>query len=78
MLFETNLFILIIRMVWSVNDDGNMETDQLNIIMPMFMFSPILNYKHRVSIGRKSPYKESYTVDSHWKMFCDVYQPNVA
>ena len=27
---------------------------------------------HRVSIERKSPYKESYTVNSHRKSFDDV------
>ena len=32
----------------------------------------------RVSIERKSPYKESYTVDGHWKMFGDMIQPKVA
>ena len=29
-------------------------------------------YNHRVSIERKSPYKESYTVNSHQKSFDDV------
>ena len=33
---------------------------------------------HRVSIEEKSPYKESYTVDGHWKMFGDMIQPKVA
>ena len=32
----------------------------------------------RVSIEGKSPYKESYKVNSHWKMFGDVIQPKVA
>jgi len=27
----------------------------------------------RVSIEGKSPYKESYTVNNHWKMFGDVF-----
>ena len=31
-----------------------------------------IDYDHRVSIERKSPYKESYTVDSHRKSFDDV------
>ena len=31
-----------------------------------------LCYDHRVSIEWKSPYKESYTVNSHWKSFDDV------
>ena len=29
-------------------------------------------YNHWVSIERKSPYKESYTVNSHWKWENDV------
>ena len=33
---------------------------------------------HRVSIEGKSPYKESYTVNRHWKMYGDVSQPKVA
>ena len=33
---------------------------------------------HRVSIERKSPYKEYYTVNSHWKMYGDMSQPKVA
>ena len=28
---------------------------------------------HRVSIEGKSPYKESYTVNSHWKMSYYVF-----
>ena len=35
-------------------------------------------YMHRVSIEGKSPYEESYTFDSHWKMFGNMIQPNVA
>ena len=35
-------------------------------------------YNHRVSIERKSPYKESYTVNSHWKMLGGMSQPKVA
>ena len=37
-----------------------------------------LRIKHRVSIEHMSPYKESYIVNSHWKMFGDVIQPRVA
>ena len=29
-------------------------------------------FDHRVSIEMKSLYKESYTVNSHWKSFDDV------
>ena len=29
-------------------------------------------YNHRLSIEWKSPYKESYAVNSHWKSFDDV------
>ena len=37
-----------------------------------------VRFYHRVSIERKSPYKESYTVNSHCKMFSDVSQSKVA
>ena len=33
---------------------------------------------HRVSIEGKSPYKESYIYNSHWKMFGDVIKSKVA
>ena len=33
------------------------------------MYLHYLSLNHRVSIDGKSPYKESYTVNSHWKMF---------
>ena len=32
----------------------------------------LMYFYHRVSIEWKSPYKESYTVNSHWKSFDDV------
>ena len=32
-----------------------------------------LNSNHRVGIECKSPYKESYTVNSHWKTFDYVF-----
>ena len=37
-----------------------------------------LRIKHRVSIEHISPYKESYTVNSHWKMYGDMSQSKVA
>ena len=37
-----------------------------------------LDDEHRISIEGKSPYEESYTFDSHWKMFGNMIQPNVA
>ena len=30
------------------------------------------NYGHKVSIERISPYQESYTVNSHWKIYNDI------
>ena len=43
------------------------------------LFGQVLQYiyynqtlNHIESIERKSPYKESYTVNSHWKIFNDV------
>ena len=43
-----------------------------------YMLILSLDDEHRVSKEGKSSCKESYTVDSHWKMVCDVIQPNVA
>ena len=30
------------------------------------------NYGHQVGIKRISPYQESYTVNSHWKIYNDI------
>ena len=68
-------------------DNGCQPRLQFNSVclIYFFFFHSYLDFlfrwwfdEHRASIEGKSPYKESYTVDSHWKMFCDVYQPNVA
>ena len=37
-----------------------------------------LRIKHWVSREHISPYKESYTVKSHWKMYGDMSQSKVA
>ena len=39
---------------------------------PLKVISGHFEANHRVSIEWKSPYEESYTVNSHWKSFDDV------
>ena len=69
------------------NKEANKYTDRLNDIQlnenvsqNKFSYQSIVNQNHitfehknhRVGIEWKSPYKESYTVNSHWKSFDDV------
>ena len=62
--------------------DSKYNTMNFSTITMILRSLPIstnsVGHTHRVNIERKSPYKESYTVNSHWKMFGDVSQPKVA
>ena len=48
----------------------------INILFIYYLY--YISYNHRVSIEGKSPQKESFSVNSPWKMFGVVSQPQVA